>query len=111
MDSLVSSRTSAKGFLTRLGRWVADNKDIESDITAFKTREARLTVTFNKYSEVQDQIEELDIDHVDTEDRAIVEDNYFKTLTEIKNCIEFLSPLSTITAPHSKESTSFQRVY
>ncbi|XP_066157667.1 uncharacterized protein [Euwallacea fornicatus] len=95
MDSLRVSRRSAKASLTRTTNWLSKNKDSESEINAFKVREEHLHNAFNSYSIAQDQIELVDSDNTDNENRDEFEDKYFNALAEIRNCIDSLSLLST----------------
>lgn len=97
MDALKSTRKLAKASLTRITNWLSKNNDSESDINAFKVREEHLNKAFILYSSTQDQIEQLDINNIDTEDRLDFESKYFDALAEFKNCIEFLSPLNSLT--------------
>lgn len=94
MEAFKTSRKHAKASISRIVNWIDKNKNSEIEINKFKVREDRLNEAFRDYSQIQNQIEDLDIDNLDNECRDEIEDKYIDALTEIKNIVEFLSPLN-----------------
>lgn len=89
-DKLKSNRTAAKSSMTRIFNWVISNKDTESDVIQFETREKNLQIAFENYNNAQDAIEEFFSDN-DMEDRVAIENKFYDTLSLIQNRIKELT--------------------
>lgn len=107
MDALLKSRSRAKAAITRIQTWVASNKGKEPNVNAFTLRFDSLRGQIDAYSEIQDQIEDLDVDEKDTENRQDIEDKCFSILAELRSEIDRLNaPNSEIIETISVASSS-----
>lgn len=106
MDALKKQRTTAKSSFTRISNWLDENIN---DITVFelKDRETHLHNYFNKYSEIQDQIDHLVLEGtgVDLEDRLCFENKYFALIACIRNRLHVLETSNS--SPTSPISQSY----
>lgn len=82
IDRLKRKRASVKGTITRIENYVIDNIYTDVDINEFFTRETLLIQAYEKYSQIQEDIEELDSED---NDRENTEGKYVSLLARIKN--------------------------
>lgn len=82
IDRLKRKRASVKGTITRRENYIINNMDTDVDINEFFTRETLLIQAHEKYSEIQEDIEELDSED---NDRENTEGKYVSLLARIKN--------------------------
>ncbi|XP_072400226.1 uncharacterized protein [Diabrotica undecimpunctata] len=92
MDNLKQTRRSAKAAITRQNNWIQDNISL-ADAHQLRVRREVLQAAFDKYTEAQDEIDNLlfeDPAAVDSEDRTSVEDVALTAIALIRNKIESL---------------------
>lgn len=94
MDHLKKTRKSVKQHITRIITWFTNNQDKEKRIFQFQTRVNDLISYFEKYNNVQDEIEELDTDGLDNEKRDDLEAKYYDFLSDFQQKIADLSGIS-----------------
>lgn len=82
MDKLIKKRASIKSTITRIETFLAKQKDVETSVHEYSTREISLIKIFEKYSEIQDDIEQLD--QTQEKDRIDIEEQYYRLHAEIK---------------------------
>lgn len=90
VEKLKSQRASTKASMTRIFNWLNKNKDTELNILQFKNREETLKSSFDRYTSLQDEIEDSLMGNTDNENRIEVEDKYYDTLSILQKCIENL---------------------
>lgn len=102
-------RKDAKASITRLGNWVATNRDIVDDIFQFTTRLEALESAFSEYNEAQDTLECDFPDNGDTENRDAEENLYFNTHALLRSCISKLTPKTSKSDDQSSMSSLSSR--
>lgn len=100
--ALKFKRGRAKANLSSVINWLEVNANDNTDATQFRIKGEMLQKAFDKYCEVQEKIEVLlnqnPSDEPDTEDFVLIEENYFKALAHIQNCIDKLTSNSLISS-------------
>ena len=93
-QKLKKTRKSIKTAITRLQNWLSQNQEADN-LFEFQNRAERLQTLFKEYETCQGAIENFETDEVlgivDTEDRAIIEDQYFNLLSKFQANIKKLS--------------------
>lgn len=101
--ALKFKRGRGKVKLTSVINWLEVNANDNTDATQFRIKgKKNRQKAFDKYCEVQEKIEVLlnqnPSDEPDTEDFVLIEENYFKALAHIQNCIDKLTSNSLISS-------------
>ncbi|KAG5861128.1 hypothetical protein JTB14_026804 [Gonioctena quinquepunctata] len=107
MQSFKKIRKNAKAAITRTQTWVTQNLDSENDLFLLQTKLHNLETEITKYINAQDEIEELDLEGSDKEDRDSLQNNFDLSVSSLRKKIHSLTvPPSPPAIPNSIQSAS-----
>lgn len=114
MEILTKSRGHQKSSITRAMNWFKENKGKEENIHSFKLRKETIQSSLSKYIDLQNQIEDLDEDKTDKENREEIENNCYELLSGFESEIDRLyarltTPVQPTVMPVQQTLSSFQQ--
>lgn len=102
MEALLKQRAHVKGTFTRLENFLNKVDETELDLLQFTAREQCLNEAFIKYTNIQNEIDELDSSKAQEEDRDMTEAKYFNILVRFQKIIQTKSNQNPEGSPKSQ---------
>ena len=104
MEALIKQRASAKAAITRIETFINKNENNTTiNLHEYSTRESALVKAFEKYTSIQDQIEE--IDDSQEQDRVETENKFFSIHAALKTKIQS-GPIPAVSVPTETAQTA-----
>lgn len=108
MEALPNKRRPVKATITRIENFITENsKNAKIGIVQFTEREQELREAFNKYKEIQDEIEALDALNNDKEDMENLEVRYYSMLKILQDVVTLRKSETTENSPNLSQCSSF----
>ncbi|KAJ8976397.1 hypothetical protein NQ317_003947 [Molorchus minor] len=106
MEALIKQRARVKSSITRIETFLNKNIDKQIDINEYVTRETGLVKAFEKYTLIQDEIEELEDDQ--EQDRIDTENKFYSLHAALKSKLQTTNNQSVVQPINSQQPPVIQ---